>query len=496
MSLVQFLVQGAQPGYANQVEHIARNWETFLGPRALELLDEAEFVDRLINMLESGAIAEPVQIQIISDLLSLAWWRGFSISDLNAGRLFHCATKFFIALCDTIKLPERAVSLQDVRRNHAVFVGTLQDPLHSPSSAAIDYVASLALNPEINTIDIYYGGQISQRMQNYIDDQFSNLDNKNVINFIANDLSENLLLNIYSKNTFTFHFMCESHLSPLISVLALMGPTVMFICSDEIPMQYADVYWFTQKSDYVESLWQRRGAPVNLISNYEYIQTYPSLVKRPNAPMLKPDLGLNDSSFVIATVGNRLGMDLDERFVSGMERALKRHTSCIWLMVGDLPQNLLSACEQVIGDQFRYIAFEPELDRLMAMVDVFANPFRPGGGVSAHIALGAGCVVLSLYTGGVAALVPPQQCATDVEDYFDKLDGLIQDKMLFDDWRSVQQTNFRNMTDPAAFSKSLFEAIDTAHARFERRRGQTLADMIYGPQRTGKAMKSARKRSR
>ena len=496
MSLVQFLVQDAQPGYEEQVESIARNWESLLGPQALELLDEREFVDRVIHMLESGVASESVQIQIISDLLSLAWWRGFSISDLNAGRLFHCATKFFVALSDTIQLPQRAVSLEDVRRNHCVFVGTLQDPLHSPSSSAIDYVSSLALNPEIKNIDIYYGGQISPRMQAYIDDKFASLSNKSLIKFVPNDLSENLLKNIYSKNVCMFHFMCEPHLSALISVLNFMGPTVMFVCNDEIPMQYCDVYWYIHSADYIANLWQRRGSTPPIIENYVQIKTSSASVAMNPRGKNRSDYNLRDSNFVMATVGNRLGIDLDEAFVTGMEGILKNHPHSIWMIVGECPENIRLACEQVLGEQFRYVPFDPELDRLMAMVDVFANPFRPGGGTSAYIALGSGCVVLSLNTGGVSSLIPAEHCGTDPEDYFLKLSALIQSPGMLDDWRAVQKRGVAAVADPAAFSKSLFDAIDTAHARFERRRGQSLAEMIYGPQSTGKAMKSARKRSR
>jgi hypothetical protein len=481
MSLVEFMVRGAQRGYELEVEKIARHWDALLGQNALEPFDEGSFVDQVIGKLETGGLPDGTLIQVISDLMALSWWRGLTISDRNAGRIFHCAANCFENLASQINFPTRNIPQSKARQNHCVFVGTLQDPGHSPSGAAIDYIASLALNENVNNIAVYYSGEISDRLQVYLDNQIKPRNKKCIINFINNTLSDDLIGNLYNSEKSTFHIMCEPHLSPIISILNFIGPTIMFICSEEIPFQYSDVYWFTKDKEYIKKLWEKRGAPKSLIENYEHIKTYPSLVERPAAPRSRRSLSIADDAFVIATVGNRLGIDLDEAFVTGMEATLKRHPSAVWLVVGDLPDNLLYACHTVMESQFRYVRFEIELNNLLAIADVFANPFRPGGGGSSHIALAARCVVLSLGSGGVGALIPGPHRAQDSDDYFTRLDKLASDPAYLDDCRSQQQVYFGSIADSDAFSKELFTIVDLAHSRFRKRLGMSLSDLVYGP---------------
>ena len=477
MALTSFLVHKAQPGYAQQIKTIAQNWDAMLGPSALEPLDEESFVAKVIEKLESGTLPEETQLQVVSDLLALSWWRGLPIADLQAGRLFACATKFFASLCDGMTVPPRKVSRQNSRRNHAVFVGTFQDPRHSPTSAAIDYIASLLLNTNVENIDVYYSGEIIPRLQDYIDE---NIKSRKV-KFYKYEFDGEFIINIYTSSIGTFHFMCEPHLSPVISILSMFGPTVMFICGDEIPLQYLDVYWFTKDAPYIKERWQRRGAPVNIIENYVHIPTYPALVQTPKFPLSKKDLGFSGENFIISTVGNRLGIDLDESFVNGIEDILKRYPNAVWLVVGDLPDNLIYACKHVFGDQFQHLVFDPNLYELLTVADVFANPFRRGGGVSAHIALASKCVVCCLGSGDVSALIPKDCQSASKSEYFETLERLMTDQDFYADWLQAQQTYFEEITDAQAFSKSLFSAVDLAYSRYEKRRGLSLMEMIFGP---------------
>lgn len=270
-----------------------------------------------------------------------------------------------------------------------------------------------------------------------------------------------------------------------------ISPTLMFMCNDEIPMQYADVYWYAHKKSYIEKLWSKRYVPINILENYFQISTTTGKLNITETPKRRENYGLDGSNFVIATVGNRLGSDLDEAFVTGIEFTLRDHPNAIWMVVGELPQNLLFACNQVFGRQFRHVMFEHDLDQLMAMADVFANPFRPGGGTSAYIALGAGCVILSLNTGGVASMVPDEHLAESVDDYFEILSNLIEDKTKYGAWKSVQSERALAVANPKAFSKSLYEAIEIAHSRYMGRRGKSLNEIIYGSQTIDPRGKSA-----
>jgi len=480
MTITDFLLAEAQPNYTAQVASIATRWETMLPNDFVVGLDNDNFISRLADQIESGPFSDDEVVQLISDLWSLTWWRGPKIDDDCSRRIIGRAVSIFRNVFDRPNLPQPTVARSKARKEHSVFVGTLQDPLHSPSRGAIDYAAVLAMDPAVERIDIYYSGSISPRLKAYIDERLGASMRRRGIRFFCVDVVEDLLSEVVGRGACTFHFWCEPALSPWIGLMSLFGPTVMFVCGDEAPVQYADVYWYFHQPDYVADRWARRGAPQSFIKNYLSSESGPTFIEGRPTPRKRQAYGWNGNNFIMATVGNRLGIDLDEAFVSGMEAVLKAHPECVWLVVGALPEHLIYAFEQGFGFQFRHIPFEPELSELMTVVDVFANPFRPGGGNSANNALSAGSVLLTLDEGDVASLVPPEHRATDQIDYFERLLMLVKEPTQMATWRDLQQNQHSGLIDQKAFLGSLSAMTGLAFERFVARRVTPLTQVIDG----------------
>lgn len=480
MTITDFLLAEAQPNYTAQVASIATRWEAMLPNDFAVGLDNDNFISRLADQIESGPFADDEVVQLISDLWSLTWWRGPKIDDDCSRRIIGRAVSIFRNVFDRPNLPQPTVARSKARKEHSVFVGTLQDPLHSPSRGAIDYVAVLAMDPAVERIDIYYSGSITPRLQAYIDERIGASIRRRGIRFFCVDVVEDLLSEVVGRGACTFHFWCEPALSPWIGLMSLFGPTVMFVCGDEAPVQYADVYWYYHQPDYVTERWARRGAPQSFIKNYVYSQSGPDDWHGPVAPRLREQYGWHDGNFIIASVGNRLGIDLDEAFVTGIETILRNRPECVWLVVGTLPEHLISAFEQGFGLQFCHINFEPALSELMTVVDLFANPFRPGGGNSANMALRAGSAVLTLNEGDVATLVSPDYRAENQGDYFEKMFLLVEDDQVAAAWKFGQQNYFKNLVDQDLFLSSLRGMVSLAFSRFADRRGIPLSLIIDG----------------
>jgi len=480
MTIANFLLAEAQPNYTTQIMSIANRWDALLPSGFSEGLDNENFVPRLADQIESGPFADDEVVQLISDLWSLTWWRGPKIDDDCSRRIIGRAVTIFRNVFDRPNLPQPTVARSKARKEHSVFVGTLQDPLHSPSRGAIDYVAVLAMDPAIERIDIYYSGSITPRLQAYIDERLGASMRRRGIRFFCVDIVEDLLSDVVGRGACTFHFWCEPALSPWIGLMSLFGPTVMFVCGDEAPVQYADVYWYFHQPDYVAERWARRGAPQSFIKNYVFSQSSPTLFEGPPLQRKRQAYGWNDNNFIMASVGNRLGVDLDEDFVNGIESLLQAHPECVWLVVGDLPEHLVYAFEQGFGFQFRHIPFEVELGELMTVVDVFANPFRPGGGNSANMALRAGSVVMTLAEGDVASLVPLEHRAIDPGIYFSSMMKLVEDKNEISSWREKQKQYFGHHIDQAEFLESLGTMASLAYERFLARRLIPLTHIIDG----------------
>ncbi|MCX8499324.1 MAG: hypothetical protein ORN25_08140, partial [Caulobacteraceae bacterium] len=144
MTITDFLLAEAQPNYTAQVASIATRWETMLPNDFVVGLDNDNFISRLADQIESGPFSDDEVVQLISDLWSLTWWRGPKIDDDCSRRIIGRAVSIFRNVFDRPNLPQPTVARSKARKEHSVFVGTLQDPLHSPSRGAIDYAAVLA----------------------------------------------------------------------------------------------------------------------------------------------------------------------------------------------------------------------------------------------------------------------------------------------------------------------------------------------------------------
>lgn len=480
MALVDFLREGAQARYIPSIEFIAARWDDMLGPDALNDVDDDTFVARAVSLFEREQFADGGVLQLITDLNSVAWWRGPPIDDASAGRLSALARRVHLDHADAIVLPPLNILRAATRRAHAVFVGDLVTPQHSPSRGAIDYVAALAMDPLIERIDLHHGGKITPPMQAYIDERLAATPRGRGLSLVSMAETSNYLGEAITKGPCTFHFWCEPAMAPHITVAARLGPTVMFTCGDEPPPQYADVFWYFHEPEHMAPIWSRRGAPDSFIRNYVRSISGPFYDEGKPAPRTRAEVGLADDAFVITTVGNRLAVDLDEAFVTGLEMVLRERPHCVWLVVGALPDPLLDACRQILGDQFRYVEEDLELARLMTIADLFANPFRNGGGNSAMIALTAGAVLLTTNSGDVAAMAPPEHRAADVDDYFARLATLIDEPETLEAWRGPQQARMRLMTDQKHFLASLKAMVATAFDRFAARRGRTLTSVVEG----------------
>jgi hypothetical protein len=254
----------------------------------------------------------------------------------------------------------------------------------------------------------------------------------------------------------------------------------MFTCADESPVQFADVYWYFQREDRIRKLWADQGAPAAFLERYARLSSGPCLDGPQPEPMTRSAAGFPEDAFVIATVGNRLAVEMDEAYIAGVELTMRDRPNALWLVVGGLPQYLLSAFEQVLGPRFRHVPYSWELDRLMTLVDVFANPFRTGGGHSAHLALGAGAVVLTLARGDVSALIPDSFVASDQEEYFSYLRFLMDSPELLAAVKAEQGQYHARMRDQRLFLKEIQGLVSLAADRYEARGyGAPLSETIF-----------------
>lgn len=467
MSVLEDLLDDAQPGYLPQVQEIVGRLILRFGEDAFADVEKADLVAHAVGLVSAGAFDSDVSLQLISDLSSLAWWCGLDMSAESAAAIAALARRTYYEAAKTLARQDMRPD-PEARRVHAVFVGHFINPLHSPTRGAFDYARALAADPEVRQVDVFHAGALTAELQAYGGERLGDLAGK--VRFYSMDVDPNFLLRAVGEGPRTFHIWCEQAFAAHISLLALFGPTVMFTCGDAPPIQFADAYWYCHEPAYIQGLWRRCGVPETFIGAYRQLESAPFNQPVGKQQRTRADLGFGPEEIVIVTAGNRLSVDFDQTFVDGMAALVLGDPKVRWVLVGRLQEFWVSTFEAVLGAQFTHVDFDFDLPSLLAVCDIFANPFRAGGGNTAIMAIEAGAVVMTRGDrGDVGAFVPASHRARDAQSYFAELKALVDDPALLAARRAEQQGLLARRLDQDLFARELKALSETAYKRFAAR---------------------------
>ncbi|MDP3855266.1 hypothetical protein [Phenylobacterium sp.] len=494
MSVLDEIQADAQPGYAPSVAVILQRFRQALGEVAFAGVAKPDFGLHAVRMIEASTHPSGVKLQLVSDLSSLNWWCDLQPGDAFSAALAALARRTYFQEAQAIP-HQLEVADPAALRSHSLFVGRLLDLRHSPTRGAFDYLRALTSDPQNQRVDVFHAGVMSPDLQAYARARLGASISK--VTFVSIESDLNFLAKAAGQGPRTFHFWCEEPFFIHISLVALVGPTLMFTCGDAAPVQFADVYWYCQEPGYIEGLWRRKGAPAAFADAYHKIESAPFPCPAPLHARTRGDLGFRAEETVIVTVGNRLGVDMDQAFVDGMGALVLSDPNVRWVVVGWMQEFWTSAFESVLGSQFTHIPYDDDLASLLQVCDVFANPFRAGGGTTAIMAIDAGAVVMTRGDmGDVGAFVPPRHLTFDAEAYFGALQSLVDDKALRAAWLAEQQTLLARRVDQDNFARELKELVGLAFTRFAQRVPTPLETIFAQPQARRLALSAAGQRAR
>jgi hypothetical protein len=478
MSLQKDLLARCQKGYEAEVAKICQRWTSLFGEDAFEDAPTTGFADWVMDRLEASDLSGDTKRQLVGDLLSLSAWCGFGTSADVYRRVGLLVRR---NLYESVRHHSIVHPEPQRPKIHSMFAGQFLAPQHSPTRGMVDYSLALLADPEVERLDIYHIGMPNPRIMDYMRQKFSAAGDR--VNLLAVENLPQILGTVAARGSSIVHFWCEHAVMPQISFLAAFRPTVMYTCADGPPYQYADVYWFFRDTPYIASAWAEKGVPQTFIANYVSSPYGPNSSDRwAEVRRSKAEFGLSPDEVLLVSVGNRLAIELNQAFVGGVEAVLRAHPNAIWLVIGPLPDNILSAFRSVLGRQFAHVHYEPKLNALLGACDIFLNPFRAGGGDSANLAMANGCVVLTRGDfGDVGGITPLIHHATDADGYFAKLVELIQNPALRDQWRALQTEHSELTSDQAAFTQSLRKMSDLAWARYRQRIGRPIEELFDIP---------------
>ncbi len=465
MTVQEEIRAATQPGYEPSVALILERFETYLGPDAYVGAKTEDFFERTLAGLAEPGFDPEVRLQLIADCSSLLWWCRAKLGANGLGPLHGLVRQTLYELFRETSLRMEQADPATLTA-HAVFVGRLLSPLHSPTRGSFDYVRALACDPDNRSIAVYHSGVLTPELEAYgsarLGDAAAN------VRYVSVETNPDYLADILDDGPCTFHFWCENPYAIQISLAALVGPTIMFTCAEVAPVQFADVYWYVQEQGYLRELWKRQGAPDAYAQNYCAVESYSYNPPTPLRKRVRAELGWSEDDQVIVTAGNRLSINMDQSFMEGVTGFVLGHPKARWVVVGGLPEHFLSALRQTLGLQFMHVPYDTDLMSLLELCDIFASPFREGGGAAAVMGIHAGAVLLVRSDIEMSAYVPPAHRAVGVEGYVAALQKL-SDPAVRRIWLAEQQALQAQMQDDDKFAKELKRLSALAFERFSHR---------------------------
>lgn len=120
----------------------------------------------------------------------------------------------------------------------------------------------------------------------------------------------------------------------------------------------------------------------------EVLLSYLDQKEEAGIPYRREEYGIQKEDFVMVTVGRKISLEIDDEFAESVCQMLKRKSNIKWILVGDPVKSTNSLFNQFLKDK-RIInwGYEPHLENLYRMCDIYLNPNRSGAGVSIRRAM-------------------------------------------------------------------------------------------------------------
>lgn len=167
----------------------------------------------------------------------------------------------------------------------------------------------------------------------------------------------------------------------------------------------------------------------------------------------------------LISIGNRLGVEIAGPWAECMAQLLRARPDVHWLLIGDtrLPPAL-----QAVRRQVTTLPHQKELGSFYQSASVYVNPPRLGGGLSVLEAMACGLPVVALEGGDGGDKVGPD-AATSEDDYFARLQTVLDSPSARAALAARQQARFRDALDMGAAGPALTQAIELAVGNFSER---------------------------
>jgi hypothetical protein len=180
-----------------------------------------------------------------------------------------------------------------------------------------------------------------------------------------------------------------------------------------------------------------------------------------------------DESYInLVTVGVRLNIEMDNKFIENIILLLKNNSMTRWYIIGtDYNQYIFEKYKEIINKKIFFVKFEGELPSFYKKCKVYLNPDRDSGGYSIAEAIVNGVSVFALKRNKVASYYCGDESLFEsFEEYFNKLKESVDKKEILKKINIEQLKNIKQIDKKNVIDRIMIVS-DTAKRIFYNRKG-------------------------
>ncbi len=364
----------------------------------------------------------------------------------------------------------------------AIVVGQLLGHLHSPSRNAFIQASGLIsqYNLDVHIINTnllpihrelpYFGcspfnhhPELSGRQQFSYEDAEFGLNNLTIYSYLPGHLDLHSVVNVWN-------YIEEEQFDAIINLGDALFATDYFkgkipiLCittGKQLPFSLADQYLLIQTAlDDDEKLLIDKMAIKEPVTNWS-LNVSPE--KSYETSLSREALDVPLDAFVYVVVGNRLGQEINGKFVEVCKNIIKKSQKNYVFFVGSSGSIPSLLAQFGLDSQVRCFNFQKDLRAFYSICNVYLNPFRSGGGVSAQMAILEGLPVVSLSTGDVSVCLEQEQCCQTIQDYEKLALSLCEDSFIYEHWRGLMLKNAQALQSNKPSIEKLFNILTSLY---------------------------------
>ena len=181
----------------------------------------------------------------------------------------------------------------------------------------------------------------------------------------------------------------------------------------------------------------------------------------------REDNGLPSDKFLVAIVGNRFDIEIDDEFISVLKKILENNSDICLAIIGKVSGVKERLAEDIFKERVYYLGYKNSLFSVYKILNLYLNPKRLGGGWSAGIALAASLPVVTLPNCDVASNVDSRFWVADYQEMIDRVGRLAGDEEYYQETRRYILDNCQKVPEKE-MKDYLYEYMDSIQMCLEK----------------------------